>query len=269
MRSLFAAAIALCWFGAMSAQNDQSADVKERADRLKAIQAEMTKSTAEAREKIADLTDAAEKRTAQQALNRTMMEMRPKLAEKAMALAKENPKDEVGFDALIYANSMAMGNAAMQAEARKLIIENHLGNPKIEDMLLQISRKGREYDVALLKTVFEKNPSKTVKATVSFILAQRLKGEAEGAKVKDADIQPKFKEAMAAFEKVSEDYGDLTLKALRGKVTDLAKKEIDAIKKSPIGKETPEIAAEDVDGVEFKISDYRGKVVLLDFWGHW
>lgn len=269
MRSLFAAAIALCWFGAMSAQNDQSADTKERADRLKAIQAEMTKSTAEARKKIADLTDAAEKRTAQQELNRTMMEMRPKLAEKAMALAKENPKDDVGFDALVYANSMALGNAAMQAEARKLIIENHLSNPKIEDVLLQISRKGRDYDVALLKNVFEKNPSKTVKATVSFILAQRLKGEAESAKTKDADILPKFKEAMAAFEKVSEDYGDLTLKALRGKVADLAKKEIDAIKKSPIGKETPEIAAEDTDGTNFKISDYRGKVVLLDFWGHW
>jgi hypothetical protein len=31
----------------------------------------------------------------------------------------------------------------------------------------------------------------------------------------------------------------------------------------------PEISAEDLDGVSFKLSDYRGKVVLLDFWGHW
>ena len=36
-----------------------------------------------------------------------------------------------------------------------------------------------------------------------------------------------------------------------------------------IGKEVPEIEGEDVDGVNFKLSDYRGKVVVLDFWGDW
>ncbi len=33
--------------------------------------------------------------------------------------------------------------------------------------------------------------------------------------------------------------------------------------------EDPEIEAEDLDGVTFKLSDYRGKVVVLDFWGNW
>jgi hypothetical protein len=36
-----------------------------------------------------------------------------------------------------------------------------------------------------------------------------------------------------------------------------------------VGQPAPEIAAEDVDGVQFKLSDYRGKVVMLDFWGNW
>jgi hypothetical protein len=36
-----------------------------------------------------------------------------------------------------------------------------------------------------------------------------------------------------------------------------------------IGKEAPEIEGDDIDGESFKLSDYRGKVVLLDFWGHW
>jgi cytochrome oxidase Cu insertion factor (SCO1/SenC/PrrC family) len=31
----------------------------------------------------------------------------------------------------------------------------------------------------------------------------------------------------------------------------------------------PEIEGEDQDGVTFKLSDYRGKVILLDFWGNW
>ena len=31
----------------------------------------------------------------------------------------------------------------------------------------------------------------------------------------------------------------------------------------------PEIAGRDLDGAAFRLSDYRGKVVLLDFWGDW
>ena len=31
----------------------------------------------------------------------------------------------------------------------------------------------------------------------------------------------------------------------------------------------PDIDGEDIDGTKFKLSDYRGKVVMLDFWGHW
>ena len=36
-----------------------------------------------------------------------------------------------------------------------------------------------------------------------------------------------------------------------------------------VGKLAPEIKGKDLDGVEFKLSDYRGKVVMLDFWGDW
>ena len=36
-----------------------------------------------------------------------------------------------------------------------------------------------------------------------------------------------------------------------------------------VGQLAPETVGEDLDGVPFKLSDYRGKVVLLDFWGDW
>jgi hypothetical protein len=35
------------------------------------------------------------------------------------------------------------------------------------------------------------------------------------------------------------------------------------------GDRAPEISGEDIDGTHFKLSDYRGNVVLLDFWGDW
>lgn len=33
-----------------------------------------------------------------------------------------------------------------------------------------------------------------------------------------------------------------------------------------VGEAAPEIAGVDLDGHPFKMSDYRGKVVMLDFW---
>ena len=36
-----------------------------------------------------------------------------------------------------------------------------------------------------------------------------------------------------------------------------------------VGDLAPEIDGEDVDGKKFKLSDYRGKVVVLSFWAMW
>ena len=53
------------------------------------------------------------------------------------------------------------------------------------------------------------------------------------------------------------------------KIGELATVKLDALR-NPIlvGKPAPEIEGEDIDGKKFKLSDYRGKVVLLDFWGN-
>ena len=36
-----------------------------------------------------------------------------------------------------------------------------------------------------------------------------------------------------------------------------------------VGQTAPEIVGRDLDGKEFQLSAYRGKVVMLDFWGNW
>ena len=41
------------------------------------------------------------------------------------------------------------------------------------------------------------------------------------------------------------------------------------VERLQVGMVAPDIVAEDLDGVTFRLSDYRGKVVMLDFWGDW
>ena len=80
------------------------------------------------------------------------------------------------------------------------------------------------------------------------------------------------KEAETLFARASTDYGDVkvpvTYYGSGGTVGKKARTELFQIRRLSVGKEAPDIEGEDQDGKKFKLSDYRGKVVLLDFWYH-
>src|SRR2546430_15416373 len=74
-------------------------------------------------------------------------------------------------------------------------------------------------------------------------------------------------EAEKLFEQVIEKFGDI--QNYRGTLADAARGQLFEMRNLAIGKVAPEIEGEDVDGKSFKLSDYRGKVVVIDFWGDW
>ena len=52
-------------------------------------------------------------------------------------------------------------------------------------------------------------------------------------------------------------------------VAEKAEPELFGVRHLSVGKVAPDIDGVDQDGVKFKLSDYRGKVVLLDFWSEY
>ena len=54
--------------------------------------------------------------------------------------------------------------------------------------------------------------------------------------------------------------------AFDGTVGRKARSELFDLRSLSVGKAAPEIQGTDQDGKPFKLSDYKGKVVLLDFW---
>ena len=48
-----------------------------------------------------------------------------------------------------------------------------------------------------------------------------------------------------------------------------AGKELFAIRHLSLGSKAPGIEGTDIDEKPFKLADYRGKVIVLDFWGNW
>lgn len=74
---------------------------------------------------------------------------------------------------------------------------------------------------------------------------------------------------MKLIKSIPEKFKDVKVYGGRMNLADMVAGEIFEMEHLQIGMEVPEIEGEDVDGVNFKLSDYRGKVVVIDFWGDW
>lgn len=75
-------------------------------------------------------------------------------------------------------------------------------------------------------------------------------------------------EVEALFERAAEQFGEVKL-PYGDTVGEQAKSELYKIRHLSVGKSAPEIEGQDQDGTRFKLSDYRGKVVLLYFWSEY
>jgi hypothetical protein len=77
---------------------------------------------------------------------------------------------------------------------------------------------------------------------------------------KDKDAPELLAKVRKEIKKLAKDYPELASQA----------KELTfVVNKLSIGRKAMEIEGEDLDGKTFKLSDYRGKVVVIDFWGNW
>lgn len=121
----------------------------------------------------------------------------------------------------------------------------------------------------LLRAFLENDTHRDVQGVACLALAQSLKSRADDmpeSKAKDAEKLRQQSEEL--FARATSKYADVKL-PFRGTVGDKANGELFDLRYLSIGKEAPEVEGEDGDSKKFKLSDYRGKVVLLDFWGHW
>ena len=88
-----------------------------------------------------------------------------------------------------------------------------------------------------------------------------------GKRERGRDADGNSAEAEKLFEKVTKDFADV--KSYRGTLGVAADGQLYEIRNLSIGKVAPDIEGQDVDGKTFKLSEYRGKVLVLDFWGDW
>lgn len=181
-------------------------------------------------------------------------------ADRFMEIAEKHPEDGVAAQALAWvAVRVRRGEVAQQAT--ETLFENHSDSEHLAPLCFALVSSPNSTAQERLEMLVEKSPHDVVKGAATLCLANRLKNMAErDDSIEEADYLPLFKS-------VVNDFADVELNGR--KFADAAANVIFEIENLSIGSEAPDIQAEDLDGVAFKLSDYRGKVVVLDFWGHW
>jgi hypothetical protein len=284
MRTLLVLVLAPCFAQFAQERKDDPSGGKEpggpasRAERLKAAE----------RDLIDWLQKEGSELQAAKTAGRSPEEIRPifeKIAGapigKIMAIAEENPKDETAYDAAEFVVSLTLPLGTASADrALDLIARYHAQNPKVTTVveLLRWEQKAtaaRQRDwggngrIEFIKAVRENNRQQRTRALAVLTLAQAADQEAEGPRIKDSQIAAKQREAVEFFQSAAREGGETPLRNDGRSIAELSRARIGAIRQSPIGTKVREIQGEDVNGKNFKLSDYRGKVVLLDFWGSW
>jgi hypothetical protein len=299
MRPLLIGTLLLASLPAVGAcADDQGKDTPKPdtpAKQLQALFAEHTKASAELYKPVQDARtpEEQERILEKEKLYEKFRKLHAEYARRVLEFAAKHPAERklVG-DALAWVVRNA-ANAPEAATAIDAIIRDHLNdnNQEIDRLLSSMGYDMTEHGERLLRAAAEKTEDKGRRAQARYYLALSLKNRAEGVNLaKGLDEKTRrqleqfhgqayldwlaagdparlLKEAEDLLEALARDSGDV--KVFNQPIKELAAAELFEIHNLAIGKAAPEIEGDDIDGKSFKLSDYRGKVVVLDFWGHW
>jgi len=223
-----------------------------------------------------------------------------KLPLRFLQLAEEHPKDPVAVEALIQTVVLVNGTSFPAGgkdspgyRALALLRRDHVKSDRLGRVCQQVVFGFHRSHELFLRAVLDKNPHPEVQALACLSLAQFLNNRLDRLDVLKDQDQPDLAERYhrvfgkdylvtlqrqdpakagaeveALFERVIEQYSDGKL-PYSGTVGEQAKSELYEIRHLSVGKQAQEIEGEDQDGKRFKLSDYRGKVVLLYFWSEY
>lgn len=173
--------------------------------------------------------------------------------DKVLALVKSDPKAEGVEEGLVWCVRRARGPQAQ--ELLDIVLTHHNTSKALGSLAQNYSRMWGEQGTKELRMIVEKAGNDKIRQGATYYLASKLsKSEAS----KD--------EGIALMKKLQ---GVKDLKTSNPKLYKQIESDLFVAENLSLGCKAPDIVGKDQDDKEFKLSDYKGKVVLLDFWGIW
>src|SRR5262249_39035057 len=149
-------------------------------------------------------------------------------------------------------------------KAARLFADRYVGEMK-QDRLLEVCRE-RGYcadrgSEALVRALLE-HEKRQVRGVACLALGQILRLRADEAAAKDPRRDARLRtESEKLFQRAAEKYADVKV-PYRGTVAQAVKAELYELRRLAVGKPAPDVEGQDQDGKKFRLSDYKGKVVL-------
>lgn len=177
---------------------------------------------------------------------------------KFIDFANVHAKTNAARLALIWVAKRGSGTGASET-AIKVLLKNHWDDPLIHEVFPGISYHPDAN--AFYEAILNRSKHKKPRALACYYLAKALANSTDYTVLDDAET----KKTIQLLNRAQTEFKDL----LGGPRLKMMASCLYKMKKLQIGQVAPEIEGSDVDGQSFKLSDYRGKVVLLIFWGDW
>ncbi|MBN8421621.1 MAG: TlpA family protein disulfide reductase [Verrucomicrobia bacterium] len=150
-------------------------------------------------------------------------------------------------------------------EALKMMGTTFADRAGIAEAVKQLEYHGLPAE-PVLKAVIEKNTHRDEKAAALYALGAIHFKNFDASADRESAAASKSK-ALECFQQLYADYEDVTIQGF--KLSDSVAKMFFEMTSLQAGCEAPQIEGKDADGVDFKLSDYRGKYVIVIFWGGW
>jgi hypothetical protein len=179
-----------------------------------------------------------------------------------LELVQRHPSDPAALDAFAWIIRGTRGGSEAR-EAAESLSDELLGSEHTARFCRRLVDKPCPVTRQLLERIMRINPQREVQGYARYGVAQCYKRLTEmGNKTPQQRAQDTAK-AAGLLSQVVQFYGDLELKS--GTLGTRAAAELFELRHLAIGQTAPEIEGKDLDGCPLKLSDYRGKVVLLVF----
>ena len=186
-------------------------------------------------------------------------------AERFLAFAGRNTGSPHALEAVKWVLTRVQQGDAV-SKALDIVVADYIEEKSLGDLVMRLVYAPGANVSEGLRIISLDSPHREVRGKATLILGQQLKRRASMAgKQERLELLAEHETLMGV---VLEQYADVPYYGDK-LIGSAAEGELFEVKNLQIGMPVPDIEAEDVDGVSFKLSDYRGKVVMLDFWGHW
>lgn len=195
-------------------------------------------------------------------------------SKKFYELAEKNPKDGSSCDALIYVLRMTQPSKDKDdvgTKALAAIKQDHLKGKSIGRWLGVLAGRGDE-GPEMIQVVIADHPDKKVQVKAVRMMKQLRESMVQAAeKVKDDEtLKERIEKARGAdFVKNLLANADKYAKDVKDYDKLLTEKYAGVFPEIKAGKPAPEVECEDLEGKKVKLSDLKGKVVVLDVWATW